>query len=63
MFIAAGEPGPLAALVLWVGCDLIEAEDTHENHAHKRGGKKESLPAGLKGDVLQERLPAFRPRT
>jgi hypothetical protein len=63
MVIAAGEPGPQAALVLWVGCDFIEAEDAHKHHSHKRCGKKESLPAGLKGDVLQERLPALRPWT
>ena len=56
-------PGSLGVAAALVGRDFIEAEDTDENHAHNRGGKKKGLPTGLKGNTLHVRLPALRPRT
>ena len=42
-----------------VGSNHIEAEDTDEDHANDRRGKKKGFPTGLKGNTLHVRLPAL----
>jgi hypothetical protein len=58
VFVVAGKPGTSAATL--VGGNLIEAEDTDENHAHNRSREKKSLPTGLKGNTLHVCLPALK---
>jgi len=48
----ASNPGMLTSLGFWIGCDLIEAKNTHKNHSHNWSREEKGLPAGLKGDTL-----------
>ena len=37
---------------LWVGSDLVEAKNAHQNHSDQWSCEEKCLPAGLKGDSL-----------
>jgi hypothetical protein len=44
----------VAVLAPWVGSDLIEAENAHQNHSHKWGCEENGFPSGLKGNTLHD---------